>query len=135
MYSPKNLRILIEKIIIDHNPYHYPFEELNKFETIHNFKVESILKFFDLRVIIQERGFYKNKLYYERFVTLNENGKNIIYLQKDLISNNKKQNTENVIYRLLNYQNKLKINTPIVISSSDKLYEKKQKKQTEQGKK
>ena len=103
LYAPKSLKILIEKIIIDYNPNHFPFEELNKFETIHNFKVESILKFFDLRIVIQERGFYRNKLYYQRYVTLNENGKNIIYLQKDLISDNKKQNTENVIYRLLNY--------------------------------
>ena len=134
MYSPKTLRIFIEKIIIDYNPNHYPFEELNKFQTIHKFKVESILKSFDLRIVIQERGFYRNKLYYERYITLNENGKHIIYLQKDLISNNKKQNTENVIYRLLNYQNKLKIDKPIVISSSDKLYERKQstQKQTTQ---
>ena len=134
MYSPKTLKIFIEKIIIDYNPNHYPFEELNKFQTIHKFKVESILKSFDLRIVIQERGFYRNKLYYERYITLNENGKHIIYLQKDLISNNKKQNTENVIYRLLNYQNKLKIDKPIVISSSDKLYERKQstQKQTTQ---
>ena len=125
MYSPKSLKMFIDKVISSHNPNNYSFDELNTFKVISEFNIDSILKIFDLHIVIQERGFYKNKLYYERYITLNEMGKNIIYLQKDLISNNKKQDTENIIYRLLNYQNKLKIDKPIVISFIDKLYEKK----------
>ena len=125
MYSPKSLKMFIDKVISSHNPNNYSFDELNTFKVISEFNIDSILKIFDLHIVIQERGFYKNKLYYERYITFNEMGKNIIYLQKDLISNNKKQDTENIIYRLLNYQNKLKIDKPIVISFIDKLYEKK----------
>ena len=123
MYYPESLKILIEKIIISHNPNHYQFDKLNRFDSIHNFSIGSILNIFKLCVVIQERGFYKNKLYYERYVTLNENGKFTIYLQKNLISINKKENTEYVTYKLLNYQNKLKNQTAIVISFFDKLYE------------
>lgn len=134
MYSPKSLKMFIDKVISSHNPNNYSFDELNTFKVISEFNIDSILKIFDLHIVIQERGFYKNKLYYERYITFNEMGKNIIYLQKDLISNNKKQDTENIIYRLLNYQNKLKIDKPIVISFIDKLYEKKESNQKKESK-